>query len=249
MHGLEGKVAIVTGASRGIGAGIARKLAAQGARVVINYTRNEEAAHWVAADIQRAGGEVLVERADVADEAQVKQLFERTDARFGRLDILVNNAGILEFRPLDAVDRAHYQRIMDVNLWGVMSASQQAARRLGQGGRIINITSASSRRPFPALSVYAASKGAVEALTRSLATELGPKGITVNAIFAGMVETEMTMGHGSDGSAVQALIRATPLQRMGQPEDIADIVAFLASDSGRWVTGQSLGATGGFVMS
>jgi 3-oxoacyl-[acyl-carrier protein] reductase len=249
MNGFEGKVAIVTGASRGIGASIARKLAAQGAKVVINYTRNEEAAHQVASDIQRAGGEVLVERADVADEAQVKQLFERTDARFGRLDILVNNAGILEFRPIDAVDRTHYQRVMDVNLWGVMSASQQAARRLGQGGRIINITSASTRMAFPALSVYAASKGAVEAFTRSLATELGPKGITVNAIFAGMVETDMTMGHGSNEAAVQALIQATPLRRVGQPNDIADIVAFLASEASHWVTGQAIGATGGLVMS
>ncbi|MCY1077247.1 SDR family NAD(P)-dependent oxidoreductase [Archangium lansingense] len=247
MNGLEGKVAIVTGASRGIGAGIARKLASQGAKVVINYTRNEDAAHRVAADIQRAGGEVLVERADVADESQVRQLFERTDARFGRLDILVNNAGILEVRPLDSIDRAHFQRIMDVNLWGVVTASQQAARRLGQGGRIINITSACTRSPFPALGVYAASKGAVEALTRTLAAELGPRGITVNTIFAGMVETEMS-AFGSD-EARNAVIQATPLRRPGQPEDIADIVAFLASESSNWVTGQSLGATGGLIMS
>lgn len=247
MNGLEGKVAIVTGASRGIGAGIARKLAAQGAKVVLNYTRNEEAAHQVAADIERAGGEVLVERADVADEAQVKQLFERTDARFGRLDILVNNAGILEMRPLDTIDRAHFQRLLDVNLWGVVSASQQAARRLGQGGRIINITSASTRSPFPALSVYAASKGAVEAFTRTLAAELGPKGITVNAIFAGMVETDMT----AFGSAEQkqAVAQITPLRRAGRPEDIANVVAFLASESSHWVTGQAIGATGGLVMS
>src|SRR5687768_1910268 len=126
MNGLEGKVAIVTGASRGIGAGIARKLAAQGAKVVVNYTRNEERANQVAADIQRAGGEVLVERADMADEAQVQRLFEKTDARFGRLDILVNNAGVLEMLPIEAVDRAHYQRLLEVNLWGVVSASQQA---------------------------------------------------------------------------------------------------------------------------
>lgn len=246
MHGLEGKVAIVTGASRGIGAEIARKLAAQGAKVVLNYTRNEESARKVAEEIQRAGGEVLVERADVADEAQVKYLFERTDAHFGRLDILVNNAGILEFRPIDAVDRAHYQRIMDINLWGVVSASQQAARRLGQGGRIINITSASSRSPFPALSVYAASKGAVEAFTRGLAAELGPRGITVNAIFAGMVETDMTANSSPEG--VRAFVQATPLRRTGQPEDVADVVTFLASESSRWVTGQSIGATGGIVM-
>ncbi|AKJ04844.1 3-oxoacyl-[acyl-carrier protein] reductase [Archangium gephyra] len=246
-NGLEGKVAVVTGASRGIGASIARKLAAQGAKVVINYTRNEEAARQVAADIQRAGGEVLIERADVADEAQVKQLFERVDARFGRLDILVNNAGILEFRPLEAIDRAHYQRIMEINLWGVVTASQQAARRLGQGGRIINITSASTRSTFPALGMYAASKGAVEAFARTLATELGPRGITVNNVFAGMVETDMTAGSSPEG--VQAFVQATPLRRTGQPEDVADVVAFLASENSRWVTGQSIGATGGVVMS
>ena len=247
MNGLEGKVAIVTGASRGIGAGIARKLAAQGAKVVINYTQNEERAQQVAADIQRAGGEVLVERADVADEAQVKCLFERTDARFGRLDILVNNAGILEFRPLDAIDRTHFQRVLDVNLWGVVIASQQAARRLGQGGRIINITSISTRTPFPALGVYAASKGAVEGFTRTLATELGPRGITVNAVFAGVVETDMS----TVGTAEQmnAVAQATPLRRTGKPEDIADVVAFLASESSHWVTGQAIGATGGLVMS
>ncbi|KFA90536.1 SDR family NAD(P)-dependent oxidoreductase [Archangium violaceum] len=252
MQGLEGKVAVVTGASRGIGASIARKLASQGAKVVINYTRNEDAAHQVAADIQRAGGEVLVERADVADEAQVKQLFERTDARFGRLDILVNNAGILEFRPIDAIDRAHFQRVLDTNLWGVVCASQQAARRLGQGGRIINITSAATRTPFSALGIYAASKGAVEAFTRTLAAELGPKGITANAIFAGMVETDMTMGLSSGDSSratVQAMIQATPLRRMAKPEDISEIVALLASESSQWVTGQSIGATGGLVMS
>ncbi|OJT26547.1 hypothetical protein BO221_00430 [Archangium sp. Cb G35] len=252
MHGLEGKVAVVTGASRGIGASIARKLASQGAKVVINYTRNEDAAHQVAADIQRAGGEVLVERADVADEAQVKQLFERTDARFGRLDILVNNAGILEFRPLDVIDRTHFQRVMDTNLWGVVCASQQAARRLGQGGRIINISSASSRTPFTALGIYAASKAAVEAFTRTLAVELGPRGITANVIFAGMVETDMTAGHTSGESSqarIQAMIQATPLRRVAKPEDISDIVALLASESSQWVTGQSIGATGGLVMS
>jgi 3-oxoacyl-[acyl-carrier protein] reductase len=247
MNGLEGKVAIVTGASRGIGAGIARKLAAQGAKVVLNYTRNEEAAHQVAADIQRAGGEALVERADVADEAQVQQLFERTDARFGRLDILVNNAGILEPRPIDTVDRAHFQRILDVNLWGVVSASQQAARRLGQGGRIINITSTATRSPIPAFSVYAASKAGVEAFTRTLAAELGPRGITVNSVFAGMVETDMTAF--APEAARQAMVQVTPLRRVGRPEDIANVVAFLASESSHWVTGQSIGATGGLVMS
>ncbi len=247
MNGLEGKVAIVTGASRGIGAGIARKLAAQGAKVVLNYTRNEEAAHQVAADIQRAGGEVLVERADVADEAQVQQLFERMDARFGRLDILVNNAGILEMRPIDTVDRAHFQRILDVNLWGVVSASQQAARRLGQGGRIINITSTATRSPIPALGVYAASKAGVEAFTRTLAAELGPRGITVNSIMAGMVETDMTAFCTEEQR--QGMVQVTPLRRVGRTEDIADVVAFLASESSQWVTGQSIGATGGFVMS
>ncbi|HYO73062.1 MAG TPA: glucose 1-dehydrogenase [Archangium sp.] len=252
MNGLEGKVAIVTGSSRGIGASVARKLAAQGAKVVINYTRNEAAAHQVAADIQRAGGEVLVECADVADKAQVKQLFERTDARFGRLDILVNNAGILEFRPLDAIDRAHFQRILDTNLWGVVSASQQAARRLSQGGRIINISSMATRTPLSALGIYAASKGAVDAFTRAIAVELGPRGITANAIFAGVVATDMSAEHsrGDETQALlQALIQATPLRRVALPEDIANSVALLASESSQWITGQSIGATGGLVMS
>jgi 3-oxoacyl-[acyl-carrier protein] reductase len=247
MRRLEQKVAIVTGASRGIGAATARRLAADGARVVVNYARNEEAAHQVVADIQAAGGEALGLRADVGDEAQVRRLFDKTVERFGRLDILVNNAGLFERQPLGKIDRAHFQRLVDVNLWGVVTATQEAAQRFGpQGGRIINMASVSARQGFPTAGIYSATKGAVEAFTRVSANELGPRGVTVNALLLGTIDTDMLAG--ATPQLVQALVAKTPLGRIGQPADVADVVAFLASEDGRWVTGQVLGVSGGQAM-
>jgi 3-oxoacyl-[acyl-carrier protein] reductase len=247
MRRLEQKVAIVTGASRGIGAATARRLAADGAKVVVNYMRSEEAANRVVADIQAAGGEALGVRADVADEAQVRQLFEKTVERFGRLDILVNNAGFLERQPLGSIDRAHFQRLMDINLWSVVTATQEAARRFGpQGGRIINMASVSARQGFPSAGIYSAAKGAIEAFTRVSANELGPRGVTVNALLLGTIETDMLAG--ATPQLIQALVARTPLGRMGQPADVADVVAFLASEDGRWVTGQVVGVSGGLAM-
>lgn len=246
MRRLEQKVALVTGASRGIGAATARRLAADGAKVVVNYTRNEEAANRVVADIQAAGGEALVGRADLADEAQVCQLFEKAMAHFGRLDILVNNAGLFERQSVGSIDRAHFQRLVDVNLWGVVTATREAVKRFGpQGGRIINVSSVSSRTGFPTAGIYAATKGAVEAFTRVAASELGPRGITVNALLVGTVETDMLAG--ATPQVVQALVAQTPLGRIGRPEDIADVVAFLSSEDARWVTGQVVGVSGGFA--
>ena len=247
MRGLEQKVAIVTGASRGIGAATARRLAADGARVVVNYARNEEAAHQVVTSIQAAGGEALAVRADVGEEAQVRQLFEKTAERFGRLDILVNNAGLFERQPLEGIDRAHFQRLVDVNLWAVVTATQEAAKRFApQGGRIINMVSVSARQGFPRAGIYSATKGAVEAFTRVAANELGPRGVTVNALLIGTIETDMLAG--ATPQFVQALVAKTPLGRMGQPADVADVVAFLASEDARWVTGQVLGVSGGLAM-
>jgi 3-oxoacyl-[acyl-carrier protein] reductase len=246
MGKLEGKVAIVTGASRGIGAAIAQRLATEGARVVINYARNEQAASQVASAIHAAGGEALLVRANVSDEDQVEQLFQKVDERFGRLDILINNAGTMEGRSLGDSDRALFQHLFDLNVWSAVSCSKQAVRRLQAGGRIINLGSLLARQPFPNTGLYAATKGAVEALTRALAVELGPRGITVNAVSPGLVETDLALPLPPEVKAFTA--QMTPLQRNGRPTDVADVVAFLASEEARWITGQSLCASGGYTM-
>ena len=245
MSGLTGRVAIVTGASRGIGAAIARRLARDGAIVIVSYSRNAEAAQEVVAEIERAGGEAEAIQADVADLEQVKRLFAETIQGFGRLDILVNNAGVAEFRPLEAIDAAHYAHQFDVNVRGLLFATQEAALRFGSaGGCIVNITSGAAKAAPPGASVYSATKAAVEAMTVSHAAELGPRGIRVNAVAPGITETDMLQAN-IPPPVQQAMIQNTALRRLGMPEDIADVVAFLASHDARWITGQILGANGG----
>lgn len=245
MSGLQGKVAVVTGASRGIGAAIAKRLAREGAVVIVGYNRNAEAAQAVVAEIERAGGEAEAIRADVADLEQVKRLFAETMQGFGRLDILVNNAGIAEFRPLEAIDAAHYSRQFDVNVRGVLFATQEAAQRFGpEGGCIINITSGAAKAASPGTSVYSATKAAVEVMTSSHAAELGPRGIRVNAVSPGITETDM-LQKVIPAEVQQRMIQTTALRRVGTPEDIADVVAFLASHEARWITGQVVGVNGG----
>jgi 3-oxoacyl-[acyl-carrier protein] reductase len=242
---LGGKVALVTGASRGIGAAIARRLAADGARVVVNYSRSAGAAEEV---VQAAGGQATAVRADVSDPAQVKPLFDATLKAYGRLDILVNNAGVFETRPLEQVDAAHYQRLFDLNVRGLLLATVEAAKHFGPaGGRVINISSGVVRGALPNASVYSATKAAVEALTRGHAAELGPKQVTVNAVAPGTTDTEM-LREGLPEEARQHMIRNTTLGRLGTPEDIADVVAFLASDDARWITGQFLDVNGGLRL-
>jgi 3-oxoacyl-[acyl-carrier protein] reductase len=245
MSGLTGKVALVTGASRGIGAAIARRLAADGAQVVVNYGRSREAADNVAAEIAAAGGEAVAIGADVADLAQVRRLFAETVQRYGRLDILVNNAAVAETRPLDAIDPEHFDRQFAVNVRGLLFATQEAARCFGEsGGRIINISSGAAQAAPPGMSVYSATKAAVETLTRSHAAELGPRNITVNAVSPGLIETDMlhaVIPAGAQG----AMIAVTALRRLGTPEEIADVVAFLASDDARFLTAEVLRVHGG----
>jgi 3-oxoacyl-[acyl-carrier protein] reductase len=245
MGRLQGKVALVTGASRGIGAAVARRLAADGAKVVVNYARSAEAADEVARQIKGAGGEATLVRADVSDPGQIAPLFEAVLNAYGRLDILVNNAGVFERRPIGEVDREHYDRVFDTNVRGPLLATVEAVKHFGpEGGRIVNISSVAARAPVGGGSVYAATKAALEALTRCHAAELGPNRVTVNAVAPGTTETDMLRA-GLPEDVQQHMIRNTALGRLGTPEDIADVVAFLASDDGRWVTGQFINVDGG----
>jgi len=245
MKKLTSQVAVVTGASRGIGAAIAKRLAADGARVVVNYCRTEQAALEVVSAIQALGSEAIAVKADIADHTQIQRLFLTTLEHFGRLDILVNNAGVFEMRPIEQIDAAHYAATFDVNVRGVLFACQEAARHFGsEGGRIINLSSVAARLAMPAGSVHVASKAAVEAITRCLAVELGARGITVNAVAPGATETDIAKWQPPE--LREQIINATALGRIGKPEDIADVIAFLASDQARWITGKTIGVDGGY---
>jgi len=244
---LAGKVALVTGASKGIGASIAKHLAAEGAAVVVNYATSKEAADRVVAEITGNGGKALAVHADMAKEQEIERLFAETKKAFGRLDILVNNAGIYEFLPLDAITEGHFYKHFDLNVLGLILASREAARHFGpEGGSIVNISSIASTLTPPNGSVYSATKAAVDAVTQSLAKELGPRNIRVNAINPGMVETEGFHAAGMDGSEFeQQLLARTPLGRKGQPQDVAPAAVFFASADASWITGATLTVGGG----
>ncbi len=242
---LAGKVAIVTGASRGIGAAIARRLGAEGAAVVVNYHQSAEAAEKVVADILALGSEAIALQADLIDSDQIRAMFAQVQERCRRLDILVNNAGVAEYRPLEAIDQTHFGRQFKVNVSGLLFATQEAARAFGtSGGRIINISSGAAQAAPPGASVYSATKAAVDTLTRCYAAELGPRRITVNAVAPGLTETDM-LAAVIPAEVQKAMIATTALRRLGTPEDTADVVAFLASDDARWITGQVIGVNGG----
>jgi 3-oxoacyl-[acyl-carrier protein] reductase len=247
MGKLEGKVAIVTGASKGIGAGIAKGLASEGASVVVNYASSKEGAERVVTEIQQHGGKAIAVKGDVANAADVLHLFTEAERAFGRLDVLVNNAGIYQFAPLDEITEQQFHRQFNTNVLGLLLATQEAAKHFGPaGGSVINIGSTASALTPPATVVYTATKGAVDAVTRTLAKELGPKGIRVNSINPGMVETEGTHAVGVIGSDMQKQFESqTPLGRIGQPGDIAPIAVFLASGDSGWMTGETLLASGG----
>ena len=246
MSKLADKVAIVTGASKGIGAGIAKALAAEGAAVVVNYASSKAGADAVVSEITAAGGKAIAVQADVAKAEQAQALVDAAVKEFGRLDVLVNNSGVYEFASLDATTEELYRRTFDVNVLGVLLTTQAAAKHLGEGASVINISSAVTSL-FPAESaVYTGTKGAVDAITGVLANELGPRKIRVNAINPGVVETEGTHAAGFVGSEFfDAIIGQTPLGRVGYPDDIAAIAVFLASDDARWLTGEKLTASGG----
>ncbi|MBW4491015.1 MAG: glucose 1-dehydrogenase [Trichocoleus desertorum ATA4-8-CV12] len=247
MKKLDGKIAVVTGASKGIGASIAKHLAAEGAAVVVNYASSKEAADRVVDDVTSLGGKAIAVQADVSKKAEVEQLFAKTQQIFGKLDILVNNAGIYEYVPLEDITEEHFHKHFDLNVLGLILTSQAGVKHFGsEGGSIINISSIVSTATPATGSVYSATKAAVDAVTKSLAKELGPRKIRVNSINPGMVETEGVQATGVIGSDYQKQIEArTPLGRIGQPQDIAPAAVFFASSDSAWITGETLHIAGG----
>jgi 3-oxoacyl-[acyl-carrier protein] reductase len=245
---LAGKVAVVTGASKGIGAEISRRLAEEGAAVVVNFASSKQGADRVVADITGKGGRAIAVGADMARPAEIERLFAEAKKAFGRLDILVNNAGIYEFAPLEQVTPAHFHKHFDLNVLGLILCTQQAVKQFGpEGGSVINISSVVSTTAFPMASVYSATKAAVDAVTRSLAKELGPRKIRVNSINPGMVATEGVHAAGIADSDMRKQYEAqAALGRIGQPQDIAPAAVFLASDDSSWITGETFYISGGY---
>lgn len=248
MSVLKGKVAVVTGASKGIGAGIAKSLGAAGAAVVVNYSSAKDGADRVVAEIIAKGGKAIAVKGDVAKAAEVEHLFAETKKAFGTLDVLVNNAGVYQFAPIEQVTQEEFHREFNTNVLGTILAIKEAVKHFGpNGGSVINLSSIASVKGMPGATIYSASKSAVDAITRALSVELGPRKIRVNAIAPGGVETEGTQTGGIVGSDFEkAMVAATPLGRFGQPEDIARVALFLASDDSAWLTGERLTASGGY---
>ena len=247
MSQLKNKVAVVTGASKGIGAAIAKKFAAAGASVVVNYASSREGADAVVAEITKAGGKAVAVQADMSKQADIDRLFAETKKAFGKLDVLVNNAGIFNFAPLEAITEDHFHSQFNLNVLGLLLATKKAVELFGEaGGVVINTSSVVAVSPQPSGSVYSATKAAVDAITRSLAIELGPKRIRVNSVNPGMIETEGVHTAGFLGTDFhKKLLETTPLGRIGQPDDIAKAALFLASDDSGWVTGETLIVSGG----
>ncbi len=247
MSKLKGKVAIVTGASKGIGASIAKHLADEGAAVVVNYSSSKEGADKVVAEIVGKGGKAVAIQGNVAKLADIEKLLSETKKAFGQLDILVNNAGIYEFAPIETVTEELFHKQFDLNVLGLILTTKEAVKYFGPaGGSVVNISSIVSTLAPAAASVYSATKGAVDTITISLAKELGPRNIRVNAVNPGMVATEGTHSMGIIGSDFEKqTIAQTPLGRIGKPEDIAPAVVFLASDDASWITGETLLIAGG----
>ena len=246
MNLLQDKVALVTGASKGIGAGIAKALARAGASVVVNYASSKSGADKVVDAIAKAGGKAIAEKGDVAQTAEAKKLIDTALKHYGRLDIVVNNSGVYEMKPIEEITDEHFHRQFNINVLGLLHVTQAAVPHLQEGASVINVSSVVSRLTPPGSAVYTGTKGAIDAITGVLARELAPRGIRVNAVNPGLVETEGTHSAGIIGTDWEkGLIAQTPLGRTGQPDDIADVVVFLASDASRWMTGETLTASGG----
>lgn len=244
---LAGKVAVVTGASKGIGAAIAKQLAGDGASVVVNYSSSKEGADKVVAEIAGNRGKAIAVQANVSKPKEIERLFAETKKAFGRLDILINNAGIYEFAPLEGITEDNFYKQFNLNVLGLVLTSREAAKYFGpEGGSIVNVSSIASTRALPNTSVYSGTKGAVDAVTRTLAAELGPRNIRVNAINPGMVETEGLDAAGfANGDVRKQVAAQTPLGRIGKVDDIAPAAAFFASADASWITGETLVIAGG----
>lgn len=246
MAKLEGKVAVVTGASKGIGAAIAKALAAEGAAVVVNYSSSKAGAEAIVDAITDGGGRAVAVHGDVSNEQQANGIVDAALNAFGRLDILVNNSGVYEFSSIETSTEEQYRRMFDINVLGTLLTTKAAVPHLGEGSSVINISSAVTSVMMPESAIYTGSKGAIDAITGVLANELGPRKIRVNAINPGVVETEGTQSAGFVGSEFETgIVAQTPLGRTGQPSDIASIAVFLASDDAGWLTGEKLTASGG----
>lgn len=241
-----GKVALVTGASRGIGSAIAEAFAAEGARVVVNYSSQSAAAQEVVDRIQRKGGEAVAVQADIGRPAQVTALFQAALDAFGRIDIVVNNAGVIVTKPIADITEADFDKLFDVNVKGTFFVCQQAALHLAGQGRIINFSTSVTGSMFPGYSLYAGTKGAVEQFTRQLAKEFGPKGITINAIAPGPTNTEL-FREGKTEEQISQLVKLNSFGRLGELDDITGTVLFLAGEQARWITGQTIRVNGGYV--
>ncbi|WP_417255193.1 SDR family oxidoreductase [Celeribacter sp.] len=243
---IQNKTAIVTGGSRGIGAAIATRLGKEGFNVIVNYAGSEAAAEMVVVEIEASGGKAVVAQADVADSAAVKRMFDLAESAFGGVDVLINNAGIMKLGPLTQADDAQIEGQININLKGPINTMREAAKRLRNDGRIVNLSSSVAALKFETYSIYAATKGAIEVLTGILAKEMRGRGVTVNAVAPGPIGTELFLD-GKPDAVIEKLSKANPLERLGTPEDIANVVAFLVSPDGGWVNGQVLRANGGMI--
>lgn len=246
MRNLEGKVAIITGASRGIGSAIARQLSALGAKVVVNYSNNAVKAEEVVEEITKSGEQAVAIKADVSNIKDVERLFSETITKFGKVDILVNNAGVILYKLLSDVTEEEFDKLFNINVKGTYFACQQAMKHMEDNGRIINFSTSVVGSMFPTYSVYAATKGAVEQITRQLAKEFGPKKITINAVAPGPINTEL-FNVGKTDEQIEAIRQMNSFGRIGEPDDIANAIEFLVSDKAQWITGQTLRINGGYV--
>ncbi|GEA33479.1 SDR family oxidoreductase [Clostridium diolis] len=246
MRNLEGKVAIITGASRGIGSAIAKQLSALGAKVVVNYSNNAVKAEEVVEEITKSGEQAVAIKADVSNIKDVERLFSETITKFGKVDILVNNAGVILYKLLSDVTEEEFDKLFNINVKGTYFACQQAMKHMENNGRIINFSTSVVGSMFPTYSVYAATKGAVEQITRQLAKEFGPKKITINAVAPGPINTEL-FNVGKTDEQIEAIRQMNSFGRIGEPDDIANTIEFLVSDKAQWITGQTLRINGGYV--
>jgi 3-oxoacyl-[acyl-carrier protein] reductase len=246
MNTLTNKVILVTGASRGIGAAIARKLSSEGAKIIVNYAGGKDAADQVVADIKEKGGDAIAVQADVSKSADVKNLFDAAIAHYGRIDVLVNNAGIMLLKPIKDTTDEEFERQFDINVKGTFNTLREAATKLADKGSIINFSTTVNRVMIPTYATYVASKSAVEQLTRVFSKEMGARGINVNSVSPGPTSTDLFM-NGKSQEVIDRLASMAAFNRLGKPEEIAEVVAFLASDAAKWITGQNIGVNGGMA--